>query len=101
MALSPGGRTEAAEFHARLASSALGHEWFLGNDVDETIRSVLSANGPPEDIAKMLKPRMTHFHLFLSKEERAQLDAAAAEQGLSRADVLRQSFRNYPKPKET
>ncbi len=54
------------------------------------------------DMAKRKpKPRTARFHLFLSTEERAQLDAAAAEQGLSRADVLRQSFRNYPKPKET
>jgi hypothetical protein len=42
--------------------------------------------------------RPSRITVALSPEERAQLDAAAAEQGISRADVLRVGFRNYPRP---
>jgi len=42
-------------------------------------------------------PRTQTFTLHLTEEERAQLDAAAFELGVSRGDVLRGAFRNYPR----
>jgi hypothetical protein len=46
---------------------------------------------------KTSPPRAMRFHLLLSAEERAQLDAASEDMGITRADVLRLSFSHYPK----
>ena len=41
-------------------------------------------------------PRARRFTVVLSEVELQQLAAAAREQGISRADVLRGALRNYP-----
>jgi len=44
------------------------------------------------------KPRAARFYILLSEAERAMLDAAALDRGVSRADVLRSALRNQPAP---
>ena len=47
---------------------------------------------------KKPKPRNQRITVLVNVDERKQLDAVAAEKGISRADVLRESIRNYPTP---
>lgn len=49
-------------------------------------------------MAKKPKPRNQRITVLINSDERKQLEAAAAEKGVSRADVLRESIRNYTQP---
>jgi hypothetical protein len=49
-------------------------------------------------MAKKPKPRNQRITVLINSDERKQLDAAAVDKGISRADVLRESIRNYPVP---
>ena len=48
--------------------------------------------------AKKPKPRNQRITVLVNSDERKQLDEAARRQGISRADVLRQSIRDYSPP---